>query len=186
MHPGVQPDIISTHSPLDLISDDVDIAFRLWIGNLPDSTLTVRHLATLSQSVFASTRHVQVHGVPSHPSDLSKHPALVTHIRKPDERDHWWLTDGKSAGNYAINTVATARDPAVLEAMMLAGEGLLLATDIQMHGAVTAGRAASVLTGWHGRPVELYSILPGGRGLAHKVRLVVDFVAPRLAALLSV
>lgn len=184
-HPNLYLDIISTHSPLDLISDEVDLAFRLWIGALPDSSLVARRLATLPQSVFTSARHIEQHGNPDHPSQLASHPALVTHIRKPAERKNWWLTDGETAGYYAIHAVATASDPAALEALMLAGDGLLLATELQMRGRVADDKAVYVLPGWHGRPVELYAILPSGRQTPRKVRIALELIALRLTTVLS-
>lgn len=184
-NPGFRPEMIATHTAIDLISEDVDLAFRLWIGNLPDSLLTARHLATLPQRVFAGTQYVATRGAPSRLDELGVHPALVTHVRKPTEREHWWLTDGEVAGEYPIDTAAIASDPAILEAMMIAGDGLLLATELQMRSAVERGDAQTVLPGWQGRPVELYAILPAGRHSARKVRLLLDFIAARLGAMLS-
>lgn len=185
MNPGLLPEIIATHTAIDLISEDVDLAFRLWIGDLPDSSLTARHLATLSQRVFASTGYVATHGAPTRLAELGEHSALVTHVRKPADREHWWLTDGETSGEYPIHRAAIASDPAVLEAMMIAGDGLLLATDLQLLTAVERGEAQVVLPGWRGRPVELYAILPAGRHSPRKVRLLLDFVAQRVGGIVN-
>jgi LysR family transcriptional regulator, regulator for bpeEF and oprC len=184
-HPGFHPEVIATHAPLDLISEEVDLAFRLWIGDLPDSKLTVRRLASLPQRVFAGPRHLAVYGAPCGPEELSNHPALVTHVRQPAERERWWLTDGAKGADYPIEAVAVASDPAVLEAMMTTGEGLLLATDLQMQAALARGAAIPVLPGWRGRPVNLYAALPAGRRSPRKVRLLLEHVAAALTPLLA-
>ncbi len=185
-NPGVTPEVVATHAPMDLISEGVDLAFRLWIGSLPDSMVAARRVVTLPQHVFASTRYVHTRGAPCQPDELRDHPALVTHVRRPADREHWWLTDGETAGEYPIDTAAIASDPAILEAMMLADDGLLLATELQMRSAVESGEAQAVLTGWQGHPVELYAILPAGRQSARKVRLLLDLVVARLGVMLSV
>jgi LysR family transcriptional regulator for bpeEF and oprC len=182
---GFRSEIITTHAAIDLISEGIDLAFRLWIGNLPDSLLTARHLATLPQRVFAGAQYVARRGAPTRLAELGDHTALVTHVRKSSEREHWWLTDGETAGEYPIDTAAIASDPAVLEAMMIAGDGLLLATELQLRAAVERGEAQAVLPAWQGRPVELYAILPAGRHSTRKVRLLLDFIIERLGVMLA-
>lgn len=184
-HPAVELGIVGSHVPLDLIAEDVDLAFRLWIGALPPSDQTVRHLASLPQRIFAGARYVADRGAPSSPEGLAGHPALVSHVRRRSEADRVWLTDGKTDGEYTISTVAIASDPAILRAMMDAGAGLLLATEWQMRRAVAAGEAVPVLPEWRGRPVELYVMLPAGRRVSRKVRLLLDFLIPRLVAAAS-
>lgn len=178
-YPDIMLDVLTTHEPLDVVSLDVDIAFRLWMGDLPSSSLVARLLCVLPMQVHASTDYVRHHGRPARPEALIEYPALATHLRRPIDAEQWWLTDGKVAGTYPIRAVAVASDPGVLKAMMLADEGLLLATALQMRNEVAAGRATVVLPKWRGRELGLYAVMPAGR-VPPKVRALVDFIVPRL------
>ncbi|MGV6876293.1 LysR family transcriptional regulator [Pseudochelatococcus sp. B33] len=179
-YPDIMMDVMATHEPLDMVSLDVDLAFRLWIGDLPSSDLVARLLCKLPMHIYASAEYARRHDMPTRPEELIDHPALVTHVRRPLDVEQWWLTDGQVAGSYPIRAVAVASDPGVLKAMMLAGEGLLLATEIQMRTEVAAGRATSVMPAWRGHEPGLYAVMPAARAHPPKVRALVDFMAPRL------
>ncbi|MBO9195948.1 LysR family transcriptional regulator [Rhizobium sp. 16-449-1b] len=178
--PELRLDMISTHEPLDLISEDVDIAFRLWIGELPASELVARHIATLPRRLFASARYAEERGALEAPEHLIDHPALITHVRKPSDTERLWLTNGTTSREFPIRAASISSDPEFLKAMMMAGNGLLFATELQMRSAIASGEAVIVLPEWRGWPVELYAVLPPGRRPPHKIRTLLDFLAPRL------
>jgi DNA-binding transcriptional LysR family regulator len=63
-YPDVQIKILATNEPMDLVSGDVDLALRLWIGDLPTSQLTVRRLGGLPMQVHASCAYLAHHVAP--------------------------------------------------------------------------------------------------------------------------
>ena len=72
--------MVLTNEPLDLIGKEIDVALR--VGNLPDSNLVARRLATLRTQVYASPRYLERHGEPLHPDDLQHHRTLAMHKQR--------------------------------------------------------------------------------------------------------
>jgi DNA-binding transcriptional LysR family regulator len=178
--PDIQLNLLLTHDPLDLVSSDVDLAFRLWTGDLPNSQLAARRLAGLPLRLYAGSAYLARRGAPDGPETLIDHATLAIHTPGAARPQTWWLTDDQVAAEFPIRPAAVATDPEVLSQMMLNGGGLLLATELQMRGAVSAGDAHPVLADWRGREAGLYAVMPPGRVQPPKVGALIAFLKPRL------
>src|SRR4051812_7351511 len=62
LHPEVRVEMILTNESLDLIDKEIDVALR--VGNLPDSNLVARKLASFRSQVYASPGYIERHGEP--------------------------------------------------------------------------------------------------------------------------
>ena len=85
----VQVEVLATSEPLDLVTADVDLAFRLWMGPLPTSQLVARRLGRLAMQIYAGTSYLARHAPPARPEDLAAHPALAItghHRPSPNRR----------------------------------------------------------------------------------------------------
>lgn len=179
-YPDVQLEIIASSEPLDLVTDTVDLAFRLWMGNLPTSQLTARRLGDLPMRIYASTTYFNNHAPPDRPEDLLDYPALAVTGHGRSDAARWRLSDGMTTADYPIRSVAITTDPEVLKQMMLAGGGLLLATELQMRATTSAGLANVVLPTWHSTGPSLYAVMPAGPSQRPKIRALLDYLIPRL------
>ena len=74
-HPDVEIDIDLNDRRVDLIDSNIDLAIR--IGELEDSSLIARRLASVHFAICASPAYLQKYGEPEHPSDLARHEVLV-------------------------------------------------------------------------------------------------------------
>jgi DNA-binding transcriptional LysR family regulator len=130
--------------------------------------------------IYGSTAYLALHAAPEGPDKLKAYSTLAITGHGRSDADRWRLSDGHYAADYPIRATAIADDPEVLRHMMLAGGGLLLATDLQMRSTVSAGEARIVLPGWHGVGPDLYAVMPAGRNQPPKVRALLDYLVPRL------
>jgi DNA-binding transcriptional LysR family regulator len=176
--PQITIDLVLSHATLDLISDNIDLALRM--GNLPDSSMLARRLAVLPNRVYASPAYLAQYGEPSHPDALHEHRALVTRVARFGSGYAWPMSDGGPLTQFEITPVIEADDPEVLKAPLLAGAGLMMATDSIMRTYAVQGLVKPVLPGWVGRSPALYAVFPQGLAQPPKLRAFLDFLVADL------
>ncbi len=177
-YPDVRIDLVLSHENLDLVARQIDVAIRM--GPLRDSTMAARRLGTLARHVYAAPAYRAVHGLPAHPGELSGHATLATLAARRPGGYGWRLVGEGGALDVAIDPVMAADDPEMLVPALLAGGGLVLATDLSMRDHLEAGRVERVLQGWAGTDVDLHAVFPGGRVQPPKVRAFLDFLVDRV------
>jgi LysR family transcriptional regulator, regulator for bpeEF and oprC len=175
----VQLEIVLTNDLLDLVADEIDVALR--IGELRDSTLRARPLASWPAYVFASAGYLARHGAPKSPEALKEHDALVVSKQRRHHNDYaWTLGNGSTQRDFEVRPVTVANDPELLTAMLVADQGLMLASDVMIRCCARGPHIRRVLPGWRGPDVRLNAVYVGGRVQSPKVRGFVDFVADHM------
>ena len=71
MYPGIRLHFGEAHHPLDMIREGFDCILRA--GDLADSPLIKRRVATLDRGTFASPRYLERFGTPRTPEELDGH-----------------------------------------------------------------------------------------------------------------
>lgn len=178
-YPDVRVEMVLSNDRLDLIAQELDLALR--VGVLPDSTLVARRLASFQSQIYASPIYLARYGEPLAPEDLEHHRSLAhPGSRRPGGRHCWTLIDGARSEDFAVNPVLVCNDPFGLKPALLAGEGLMLTSDVVVHEELDAGALRRVLPAWSGPDMDLNAVFPHGRALSPKVRVFVDFLIERL------
>src|SRR5580698_926064 len=181
--PEIDVRLVLSDRNLHLIDDHVDIAVR--IGSLADSALVSTRVGAVRSVVCGSPAYFAGHGVPERPEDLS---ALTAVTFNPfSSSHHWAFPDPKSKrdlhvqmrSRLAVNTAEAAIDGAA------AGLGVTRVFSYQAAQAVLDGRLEVVLAEYEPAPLPV-SLIHGHQGLTPlKVRMLLDFAAPRLRARLG-
>jgi DNA-binding transcriptional LysR family regulator len=181
--PEINVRLVLADRNLDLIDDHVDIAVR--IGALADSALIATQVGAVRSVVCGSPAYFATHGVPKKPEDLS---ALTAVTFDPlSSSQHWIFHDPKSKrelrapvrSRLTVNTAEAAIDGAA------AGLGVTRVLSYQVAQAVLGGRIQIVLADYEPAPSPV-SLIHGPQGLTPlKVRMALDFAAPRLRARLA-
>lgn len=179
-YPEVWPQLMLGHEVRDIVSENIDIAFRLWDGSLPDSSLVARRLGELPLGIFASPSYIDAHGRPSHPSELIARACLVTEVYYEKPTVAWPLIRDGERRDYPVRPTAVASDPEGLHSFLLDGGGLQLTSELRLRDDLAAGRLVRVLPEWSGPAPTLYAVRAGGRVLPPKVRAFLEFLEPRL------
>ena len=177
-HPELRVEMVLTNESLDLIDKEIDVGLR--IGNLPDSSLVARRLAVFRTQVYASPSYLARHGEPLHPDDLQHHRTLGFPKFRRNGEYVWPLSDGERSGEFRIDPILVANDPAALKGALLSGEGLMLASDVTIKAYAEQGCVQRVLAGWTGPEMDFNAVFPRGRVQSPKVRAFVDFLVERL------
>jgi DNA-binding transcriptional LysR family regulator len=165
---------------LHLIDDRIDIAVR--IGALADSAFVAANVGSVRRVVCGSPAYFATHGVPKKPDDLSTLTGVT--FDQLSSAEPWAFRDPKSKreirppvrARLAVNTAEAAIDGAA------AGVGVTRVLSYQVAQAVLDGRIEIVLADYEPAPlpVSLIHAVQGPTPL--RVRMLLDFAAPRLRA----
>jgi DNA-binding transcriptional LysR family regulator len=181
--PEINVRLVLADRNLDLIDDHIDIAVR--IGGLADSALVATRVGAVRNVVCGSPAYFAAHGVPKKPEDLSALTAVTFDPFSPSQ--HWVFRDPKSKRELrvavrprlTVNTAEAAIDGAA------ASLGVTRVLSYQVTQAISDGRIQIVLAEYEPAPSPV-SLIHGPQGLTPlKVRMALDFAAPRLRARLA-
>jgi DNA-binding transcriptional LysR family regulator len=179
-YPDVYPQLLLGNEALDLIAKDIDVAMRMWVGAMPDSSLTARQIGELPMGVYAAPSYLERAGTPQHPRDLAGHDCLLIQHLFERPSIEWALTNGQERIDAIVRPVAVADDLEALYTFLLAGEGLLMTNHLRARHDVAAGQLVRILPDWQGPELILYAVRPAGRMQPPKVTAFLDFIKPRL------
>jgi DNA-binding transcriptional LysR family regulator len=181
--PEIDVRLVLADRNLDLIDDHVDIAVR--IGALADSALVSTRVGAVRSVVCGSPGYFAAHGVPERPGDLSALAAVTFDPFSPSQP--WIFRDPKSKrelraavrSRLTVNTAEAAIDGAA------AGLGVTRVLSYQVAQAVSDSRLQIVLSQYEPAPSPI-SLIHAPQGLTPlKVRMLLDFAAPRLRTRLA-
>lgn len=176
-HPQLSLDLVMDDRYVDLLEENIDVALRA--GELSDSSLTARKLATCDRLVVASPAYLARMGTPSTPMDLHAHSA-ITYTRGA-------VTEAWSFRRDAVDTAV--RIPARLtfsaaegvREAVIAGLGLAISSVWMMQPELASGSVVPVLTDWKLPSVDLWALHPNGRLPTAKARAFVSWFEARFA-----
>ena len=181
--PEINVRLVLADRNLHLIDDRVDIAVR--IGALADSALVSIQVGAGRSVVCGSPSYFAAYGVPKRPEDLTALSAVT--FDPLSSPQHWIFRDPKSKrelrapvrSRLTVNTAEAAIDGAA------AGIGVTRVLSYQVAQAVLDGRIQIVLAEYEPAPAPV-SLIHSRQGLTPlKVRMALDFAAPRLRARLA-
>ncbi len=180
---GAYPDIVLHlrlgDRPLDLLQEHVDVAIRL--GPLADSSLIARRLGEVRKIIAASPDYLARRGTPQTPAELAQHDCLDFAGFK--RISSWDLSpDGEAAPVHSRLSIDAA-EPLVDAA--IAGAGIVGLFSFHLAAALRAGELLPLLREFEPPPLPVHLIYVGGGPLPLKVRVFLDFAAPRLKAALE-
>ena len=177
-NPDLKVELVMSDARQNLISDSVDLAIRINVGPLSDSTFGARKLALVERLVIAAPSYLSARGAPATPADLTKHDCIVQLGAFSGERWHFKrneiVTSVDIQGRLLINSA-----PGVLAATV-AGLGISLGTRVMAGGELRTGLVTRLLEGYELDPAEVYAVFPAGPKPSTKVRAIVDHLASSL------
>lgn len=174
-HPDVDLDAVFDDSFNDIIGEELDLAVR--IGQLEDSRLVARRIATDQRVLVASPDYIEQYGVPSHPGDLMHHNCLHYtrfrgvqrwHFEKEDERLSITV-NGNLKANYGLALTMAAEH----------GLGIVQTARSIVGEPLSSGRLLEILSDWSLPEIGVYAVTPS-REIPARVKALIDFLATRL------
>lgn len=178
LHPALKVDVQASQRFVDLIEEGLDVAVR--IGPLPDSGLIARRIGDSRRRTVASPGYIGRHGRPDHPDDLKAHSCIG--FSSSSGLADWRFARGARELAVAPQGWLRTNDAEQIRAAMIAGMGVAQAPGWLFSDLIASGAAQAVLEDWRPPAEPIHAVYPVRRP-ATKVRLLVEFLAQRLAGL---
>jgi DNA-binding transcriptional LysR family regulator len=180
-HPDLRVEIIMSDARQNLITDGVDVAIRLGVGPLGDSSFGARRLALVERLVVAAPAYLSAHGTPANPSELARHDCIVQHGLFG--RESWRFTHDQTVTSVSVGAKLWINSAPGILAAAVAGLGIALATRVMAGEELRNGQLTQLLEPYRLDPAEVYAVFPAGPRPSAKVRAIVDHLAATLEAL---
>jgi DNA-binding transcriptional LysR family regulator len=165
-YPKVQIQTVITSEYVDLIKNNIDLAFR--IGKLKDSNFIQKRLSDVKMILVASPDYIKKWGRPKIIKDLELHNFLPFH--------HWQKSPELAELNVKPKLVGDSF--VLLVNMALQGSGITMLPDFYATKYLESGELLHILPKWEGSPNHLNLLYPTKKTSA-RVRLLIEMVSQR-------
>lgn len=177
--PEIQINMVLNNRYVELISEGFDLALR--VGDLEDSTLRARKLATTSKRMIAAPSYLEKFGHPKRIDDLSDHKLL--HYSNQSSGNLWKVT-APSGEKRQVRTGGwlTVNDGQSLLNAAKTGLGIAYLPSFLFEDALSRGDVVEVLPDLPYDDLGIYAVYPPGRFTQPKVRAFIDFLVHEFSA----
>jgi DNA-binding transcriptional LysR family regulator len=177
-HPNLKVELTMSDARQNLITDGVDVAIRIGIGPLEDSTFGARKLALVERVVIAAPAYLSARGEPSTPAGLARHDCIVQHGLFGGES--WRFTHNRTVTSVDVHARLWINSAPGVLAAAVSGLGIALATNLMAGEELRTGQLTRLLEPYRLDPAEVYAVFPAGPRPSAKVRAIVDHLAASL------
>jgi DNA-binding transcriptional LysR family regulator len=172
-YPGIEIDLSLNDRFVDLVNEGYDLAVR--VGQLKDSSLMARSIASVQLIPCASPAYLARHGAPAVPEDLARHNCLC-YSYQPYQQE-WRFTDraGQLHRVHVQGNLRVNNGEALLTAARQ-GLGIVLSPDFIAAPALAAGALVSLLPDYDAQQLTVHAAYPFTRHVPAKVRCFIDYL----------
>jgi DNA-binding transcriptional LysR family regulator len=143
LHPELKLELRFTHRRVDLVREDIDVAFRL--TTRPPEDCVATPLLRFQVRAYAATGAPALPG----PAALAQSRCLIFGTPIDEMTMHWQHARSGRQQAVTITPAITGDDLATLQAIAEAGGGIVFAPDVCVRPALARRALADVLPGWH-------------------------------------
>jgi DNA-binding transcriptional LysR family regulator len=175
MYPDIRLHFGEAHQPLDMIREGFDCILRA--GELADSPLIRRRLATLRRGTFASPGYLERFGTPRTPDELDGHE-MVGYLA-PDTTEIIPLAfrAGGDIRRFTLPTMMTVTGPETNVAAACLGIGLIQVPRYRVASELAAGALVEVLADFPPTELPVHMLYSHTRQLSPRLRVFIEWAA---------
>jgi DNA-binding transcriptional LysR family regulator len=177
-YPEVALDMDYSDRRVNLIEEGIDLSIR--VTRRLDAGDVARRIGTSRMRVLASPDYLSRHGQPAHPAELAHHVCLG--YTNAGAATTWQFVVDGQLENFPIRSRINANNGDVLTEAAAQGLGIACQPDFIAGSFIAAGRVVEILVDYPGPELGIYAMLPSNRHIPHRVRVLMDFLAARLAS----
>ena len=177
-YPEVGLDMDYTDRRVKLIEEGIDLSIRITRRLEPGDV--ARKIGTGRTGVVAAPDYLARHGRPQHPAELVNHECLGYTAAASNQA--WQFMVGGQLESFPVPSRINANNGDVLTEAAAQGLGITCQPDFITDAFIAAGRVEVILADFPIPELGIYAMLPSNRHVPHRVRVLMDFLAERLAA----
>ncbi|MCI0506281.1 MAG: LysR family transcriptional regulator [Gammaproteobacteria bacterium] len=176
-YPAININLSLSDKFVDVVEGGYDIVIR--IGQLNDSSLKARKVATTRLVVIAHKNYLKKHGVPKTPQDLQQHNCLS--YRYMEGAPNEWQFYGPMGKEVVyVNGNFSAENGVPLYKAAQAGLGIAIQPEFVLEGFDNKG-IVNLLNEYTSAELGIYAIYPATRKAPLNTRVFIDFLAEQLS-----
>ena len=172
LHLELKVDLILQSNLADVVDEGIDMAIHL--GNLEDTSLVARKIASSPLVLCGSPNYFKQQGMPLTPEDLHKHSCLVNWAIAP--RDQWQFNSAEGSQLVKISGRVQSNVADVIRIAAINDLGLVLLPEYIVGRDIQKGRLQMVLKNYTRLPLDVHAVYPHRKYLSAKVRLFLEFL----------
>jgi DNA-binding transcriptional LysR family regulator len=156
-YPDLRVEMIMSDARQNLVMDGIDVAIRLGVGPLDDSTFGARRLGLVERLVVAAPAYLSTNGVPANPADLAQHDCIIQHGLFG--RESWRFTHNQTVTSVNVHAKLWINSAPGVLAAAVAGLGIALATSVMAGEELRTGQLTHILEAYRLDPAEVRAIV---------------------------
>jgi DNA-binding transcriptional LysR family regulator len=177
-YPEVSLDMDYSDRRVNLIEEGIDLSIR--ITRRLESGDVARKIGTSRLLVVAAPEYLARHGRPEKPAELANHVCLG--YTYAGSGQVWQFMVAGQLESFHIRSHLNANNGEVLTEAAAQGLGITCQPDFITDSFLVAGRVEEILADYPIPEVGIYAMLPSNRHVPHRVRVLMESLAERLAA----
>ncbi|UQG56553.1 LysR substrate-binding domain-containing protein [Marinobacter sp. M3C] len=172
-YPELKLELQLSNRKMDLIDEGYDLGIRQ--GQLEDSTMMAKRLASRTLYVCAAPAYLAEFGEPHKLSDLNHHNCLQ------GSADHWHFQDEGKTRNINISGNLRCNSGRALVDAALKGLGIVQLPGDYALSYIRSGQLMPLLEKYCAPDEGVWAIYPHNRHLLPKVRMLIDYLDEELS-----
>jgi DNA-binding transcriptional LysR family regulator len=181
-HPGLEIEAVLDDRNIDLVQEGIDVGLRM--GELPDSSLTARKIATARRIAVATPKYLARAGEPKVPGELIAHENIIYAVGGGGAV--WTFKRGDAELVVTLRGRLHVSAAEGVRAAVLANAGIAIASEWMFSPELKNGAVVTVLDDWELPSMDLWAVFPTGRAATAKARTFLAFVEDVMRAKVAV
>jgi DNA-binding transcriptional LysR family regulator len=177
-HPALDVEVMLDDRQIDLLENGIDVALRM--GDLGDSSMTARRIASGRRMVVAAPAYIAERGTPQVPAELVQHDAVV-YLADSGGATTWSFERDSTELSVTVNGRLRVNAAEGVRSAVCAGVGIAVASEWMFAPELASGAVKQLLPEWNLPFIDLWAVYPSGRLASAKARAFTAFVQEIMA-----
>jgi DNA-binding transcriptional LysR family regulator len=157
-HPELEMEVVLDDRNIDLVQEGIDVALRM--GQLSDSSLTAKRIASGRHVVVGTPAYFERTGKPTAPGDLAAHQAVI-YDQEAGGQDWTFQRDDAEIAVILKGRLRVSAAEGV-RAAVLANAGIAVASQWMFSPEIADRTVQMVLQDWELPRIDLWAVFPAG------------------------
>ncbi|GAB2708571.1 LysR family transcriptional regulator [Aliiglaciecola aliphaticivorans] len=179
-YPNITMHVAEDDRQVNLVAEGVDCVLRA--GELTDSSLIAKRLATMQQVTVASPDYIAKYGSPTKIGDLKRHKAIGYSLEAKSRPTSLDFMSGKKLISVDLATSIIVAGADMYTCASIAGLGLIQVPRYRIAKELTAGTLVELLCNYPPPNMPVSALYPQNKHLPLRTRVFVDWLALQFQA----
>jgi len=172
-YPKVETKLHLSDHPINLAEQSYDIGIRF--GELPDSSLHAKKIATHRRVVCASPHYIEQRGQPKTPEELATHNC-ITLQQNNDSWSVWKFYKNEKSYSVRVSGNLSANDGESVTKWALEGQGITIRAEWDVGGYLSEGSLIPLLTDYDLPNADIHVVYQHYNTLPSRIRVFVEYL----------